>query len=51
MMPANLFTNIMPGFQHSLLGIGIRCDKDYRVLFTKRRAIIYDKRGKPFLTG
>ena len=50
-MPANLFAHIIPGFQHSLLGIDIMCDKDCRVLFTKRRVVIYDKRSKPFLTG
>ena len=50
-MPVDLFSHIMPGFQQSLLGIGIMCDKDCRVLFTKRRILVYDKRGKLFLTG
>ena len=50
-MPSDLFAHIMPGFQHSLLGIGIMCDKDCKVLFTKRRVTIYDKNGTPFLTG
>ena len=50
-MPVNLFAHIIPGSQHSLLGIVIMCDKDYRILFTKRRVIIYNKHVKPFLTG
>jgi hypothetical protein len=50
-MPSGLFAHIMPGFQHSLLGIGIMCDKDCKVLFTKRRVTIYDKNDTPFLTG
>ena len=49
--PADQFAHIMPGFQHSLLGIGIMCDKDCKVLFTKRRVTIYNKNDKPFLTG
>ena len=48
-IPSNLFAHTMPGSQHSLLGIGIMCDKDCNVLFTKRRVIIHDKDGKPFL--
>ena len=27
------------------------CDKDCKVLFTRRSVIIYDKSKKPFLTG
>ena len=50
-MPADLFAHIMPGFHHSILGIVIICDKDCRVLFTKRRVVVYNKRNKPFLTG
>ena len=49
-MRSDLFAHIMTGFQHSLLGIGIMCDKDCRVLFIKRRIITCNKRGKPFLT-
>ena len=49
-MPFILFVRVMPIFQHSLLDIGIMCDKDYKVLFTKRRVTIYNKDGKPFLT-
>ena len=41
----------MPGFRHNLLGIGNLCDKDCRVVFTKRSVVIYDKTNKPFLTG
>ena len=50
-MLVDLFAHTKPGFQHILLGIVIMCDKDCRVLFTKCCVIIYDKRGKPFLTG
>ena len=50
-MPPDLFAHIMQECEHSLLGIGIMCDKDCRVLFAKRRVVIYNKCGKPFLTG
>ena len=50
-MPPGLFGRIMPAFRHNLLGIGIMCNKDCKVLFTKRSVIIYDKNKKPFLTG
>ena len=45
-----MFGQIMPSFRHNLLGIGLLCDKDCKVLFTKRSVIIYDKDKKPFLT-
>ena len=50
-MPPGLFGHIMPDFRHNLFGIGILCDKDCKVLFTKETVIIYDKNNKPFLTG
>ena len=50
-MPPDLFGHIMPAFRHNLLGIGILCDKDCKVLFTKEMVIIYDKNNEPFLTG
>ena len=50
-MPPDLFGHIMPAFRHNLLGIGILCDKDCKVLFTKQTVIIYDKNNEPFLTG
>ena len=46
-----LFVHLMLDFQHSLLGIGIMCDKDCKVQFTKYKVTIYDKNNKPFLTG
>ena len=50
-IPTDLFDHIMPGFRHNLLGIGNLCDKDCRVVFTKRSVVIYNKTNKPFLTG
>ena len=50
-MPPCLFGHIMLAFWHNLLGIGILCNKDCEVLFTKEMVIIYDKNNKPFLTG
>ena len=49
--PAGMFGHIMPSFRHNLLGIGVLCDKDCKVLFTKGSVIIYDKNNKTFLTG
>ena len=34
-MPPDLFGHIMSSFRHNLLGIGIMCDKDCKVLFKK----------------
>ena len=50
-IPPDLFGHIMPGFKHNLLGIGNLCDKDCRVVFTKRSVVICDKTNRPFLTG
>ena len=50
-IPTGIFGHIMPSFHHNLLGIGVLCDKDCKVIFTKRSVIIYDKDKKPFLTG
>ena len=46
-----MFGHIMPIFRHNLLRIGVLYYKDFKVLFTKRLVIIYDKDNKPFLTG
>ena len=48
---AGMFGHITPSFLHNLLGIGVLCDKYFKVLFTKRSVIIYEKYNKPFLTG
>ena len=48
-IPPGLFGHIMPSFPHNILGIGIMCDKDCKVLFTKRSVIIYDKNKRLFL--
>ena len=52
-IPAHLPStgHVMPGFQHSLLGIAPFCDKDCRVEFTKHTVVIYDPDGKPMLSG
>ena len=50
-MPPGLFGRIMPSLRHNILEIGIMCDKDCKVLFTRRSVIIFDKSKKPFLTG
>ena len=50
-MSSNLLAHIIPGFQHSLLGIDIICAKDCKVLFTNCCTTIYDKNCKPFLNG
>ena len=50
-IPTGLFGHIMASFQNNILVIGIMCDKDCKVLFTRRSVIIYDNNTKPFLTG
>ena len=47
-MPPGLFGNILPSFWHNLFGIEIMCDKDCKVLFTKRSVIIYDRKNSRF---
>ena len=46
-----MFEHIMQNFRYNLLGIGVLCDKDCKVLFTKRPVIIYDKDNIPFSSG
>ena len=50
-LPPGLFGHIMPGFTHSLLGIGSLCDKYCKFLFTKHSVSIYESSDKPFLKG
>ena len=50
-IPPYLFGHIMPGLRHNLLRIGNLCDKDCRVVFTKRSVVIYEKTNRPLLTG
>ena len=52
-LPKDLPTSghVMPGFHHNLLGIGEFCDTDCKVLFTKTRVTIFDKKGEPVITG
>ena len=49
-MTSGQLGHIMPSFRNIFLGIGIMCDKNSKILFTKRSIIIYDKNKKPFLT-
>ena len=39
----------MPGFQENLVGIGLICDADYIVTFTKDTGSIYNPKGHRFL--
>ena len=50
-IPDVMVGHIIPSFRHNLLGIGVLCDKDCKVLFTKTSVIVYNKYNKPFLTG
>jgi hypothetical protein len=46
-----MFGHGMSSFSHNLLGIGNLCNKDCKVVFTKRMVTIYNKGGKSLLTG
>ena len=48
-----LFLNahIMPGFKHSLLGIGNLCNDNYTVIFTKQTVQVFNPQGDTILTG
>ena len=50
-LPPGLFGHIISGFTHNLFGIGNLCNKDCKVLFTKKSVIIYDSNNQPFLKG
>ena len=41
----------MPGFQENLVGIGLICDADYSVTFTKESVSIYSPKGHRVLMG
>jgi hypothetical protein len=43
--------NIMPTFQHNLLGIGKFCDKDCTVVFDKSAVTVFAKDGSSLLQG
>ena len=41
----------MPGFQENLIGVGLICDSDYSVTFTKDTVSIYSPNVHRFLRG
>ena len=41
----------MPGFRHTLIGVGPLCDADCTVIFTPAAVVVRDSRGIPVLTG
>ena len=43
--------HIMPGFRHTLIGVGPLCDADCTVTFTRVAVIGRDAQGSPVLTG
>ena len=43
--------HIMPGFRHTLIGVGPLCDADCTVTFTSTAVVVRDLQGNPVLTG
>ena len=43
--------HIMPGFRHTLIGVGPLCDADCTVAFTSEAVIVRDIQGMTVLTG
>ena len=41
----------MPGFRHTLIGVGPLCDAKCTVTFTREAIIVRDQQGMPVLTG
>ena len=41
----------MPGFKHTLIGVGPLCDADCTVTFTSAAVLVRDMHGNPVLTG
>ena len=52
-MPANfpVTGHIMPGFRHTLIGVGLLCDADCTVTFTSAAVVVRYLHGNPVLTG
>ena len=52
-LPANFAVtgHIMPGFRHTLIGVGPLCDADCTVTFTSAAVVVRDLHGNPVLTG
>ena len=52
-LPANfpVIGHIMPGFKHTLIGVGPLCDADCTVTFTSADVLVWDMHGNPVLTG
>ena len=43
--------HIMPGFHHTLIGVGPLCDADCTFTLTREAVIVRDMRSTPVLTG
>ena len=43
--------HIMPGFRHTLIGVGPLCDADCTVTFTSAAIVVRNMHGNPVLTG
>ena len=41
----------MPGFHHTLIGVGPLCDADCTVTFTHEAVFVQDQQGTPVITG
>ena len=52
-LPANfpITGHIMPGFRHTLIGVGPLCDADCTVTFTSTAVVVRYTQGNPLLTG
>ena len=51
-LPANfpVTGHIMPGFRHTLIGVGPLCDADCTFIFTSTAVVVRDPQGNPVLT-
>ena len=43
--------NLLPGFRHTLIGLGTLCDADCAFTFTRKAVIVSEKQGAAVLTG
>ena len=52
-LPANLPVtgHIMPGFRHTLIGVGPLCDAECTVIFTSTAVVVRNPQGNQVLTG
>ena len=43
--------HVMPLFKYNLIGIGSKCDADWKFFLTKQAVVVYNPQQQPIITG